>query len=191
MNARSKLFSSATLPSFRWLGSAAVVVAGLGLAAASGAAADSYPSRPIKIISPFSAGSPPDAFGRLIAQQLSTSLGQSVVVENRPGAGTTLGTKAGATADPDGYTLVQVNAALTYAPVLYPNLGYDPVRSFVPVGLLASWTHVLTAHPSVPADTLVELIAYAKANPFQCGRTHAVDDPRRQGQGLRLYQRGA
>ena len=165
MNARSKRFSSRVIPSFRWLGLTAVVVAGLGLGAAGQATADNYPSRPIKIISPFSAGSPPDAFGRLIAHQLSTSLGQSVVVENRPGAGTTLGTKAGAAADPDGYTLVQVNAALTYAPTLYPNPGYDPIRSFVPVGLLASWTHVLTAHPSVPADTLAELIAYAKANP--------------------------
>ena len=124
-----------------------------------------FPHKPIRIISPFSAGSPPDAFGRLVAQQLSASLGQSVVVENRPGAGTTLGTKAGAMADPDGYTLVQVNAALSYAPVLYPNAGYDPVKSFVPIALLASWTHVLVAHPSVPANTLQELIAYAKANP--------------------------
>ena len=68
-------------------------------------------------------------------------------------------------ADPDGYTLVQVNAALSYAPVLYPNPGYDPVKSFVPVALLASWTHVLAAHPSVAANSLRELIAYAKANP--------------------------
>jgi len=129
------------------------------------AVAESFPDKPIRIISPFSAGSPPDAFGRLIAQQLSASLGQSVVVENRPGAGTTLGTKAGAMADPDGYTLVQVNAALSYAPVLYPNPGYDPVKSFTPVALLANWTHVLAAHPSVAANSLQELIAYAKANP--------------------------
>src|SRR5205823_14622443 len=97
--------------------------------------------------------------------QLSGSLCQSVVVENRPGAGTTIGTKAGATADPDGYTLVQVNAALSYAPVLYPNPGYDPVKSFIPVALLATWTHVLVAHPSVEANSLTELIAFAKANP--------------------------
>jgi len=129
------------------------------------AAAETFPSKPIRIISPFSAGSPPDAFGRLVAQQMSTKLGQSVVVENRPGAGTTIGTKAGATADPDGYTLVQVNAALSYAPVLYPNPGYDPVKSFTPVALLATWTHVLVAHPSVAANNLQELVAYAKANP--------------------------
>ena len=110
------------------------------------ATAESFPSKPIRIISPFSAGSPPDAFGRLIAQQVSGSLGQSVVVETRPGAGTTLGTKAGAMADPDGYTLVQVNAALSYAPVLYPNPGYDPAKSFAPVALLATlprgWSRV-------------------------------------------------
>jgi tripartite-type tricarboxylate transporter receptor subunit TctC len=148
------------------LGRLAVVAAGLALMAVNSAvAADSYPSRPIKMISPFSAGSPPDAFGRLIAQQMSATLGHSVVVENRPGAGTTLGTKAGAMADPDGYTLVQANAALSYAPVLYPNSGYDPVKSFVPVAMLATWTHVLVAHPDVPANSMQELVAYAKANP--------------------------
>ena len=133
--------------------------------AANGSAAESYPTKPIKIISPFSAGSPPDALGRLVAQQLSARLGQSVIVENRPGAGTTIGTKAGAVADPDGHTLVQVNAALSYGPVLYPNTGYDPLKSFAPVASLASWTHVLVAHPSVEVNTLQELIAYAKANP--------------------------
>src|SRR5258708_303089 len=156
-----------TLRVSRLLSSLLVTAAALAAANLTGgqAAADTFPSRPIRIISPFSAGSPPDAFGRLIAQQVSSSLGQSVVVENRPGAGTTLGTKAGATADPDGYTLVQVNAALSYAPVLYPNPGYDPVKSFTPVALLASWTHVLVAHPSVAANNLQELIVYAKANP--------------------------
>ena len=136
-----------------------------GISIDGNAAAQSFPNKPIRIISPFSAGSPPDAFGRLIAQQLAGSLAQSVVVENRPGAGTTLGTKAGAMADPDGYTLVQVNAALNYAPVIYPNPGYDPIKSFIPVALLANWSHVLAAHSSVAANSLQELIAYAKANP--------------------------
>jgi len=158
----SKRFPSAVVSKLGLLGSAAalafVVVAG-------NAATDTYPAKAIKIISPFSAGSPPDALGRLVAQQLAASLGQSVIVENRPGAGTTIGTRAGAMADPDGYTLVQVNAALSYGPVLYPNPGYDPLKSFAPVASLASWTHVLVAHPSVAADTLQELIAYAKANP--------------------------
>ena len=134
-------------------------------------------AKPLKIISPFSAGSPPDALGRLVAQQLTVSLGQSVVVENRPGAGTTIGTKAGAMADPDGYTLVQVNAALSYGPVLYPNPGYDPLKSFAPVASLASWTHVLVAHPSVAANSLQELIAYAKANPGQLNIGSPLGNP--------------
>jgi tripartite-type tricarboxylate transporter receptor subunit TctC len=176
MNMPIRLLSSA-IPSLRLLGSAAALAAGLGFAAAGSADADTYPTKPIRIISPFSAGSPPDAFGRLIAQQLSASLGQSVVVENRPGAGTTIGTKAGAMADPDGYTLVQVNAALTYAPVMYPNPGYDPVKSFAPVAVLATWTHVLTAHSSVAANNLQELIAYAKANPGKLNMGFPLGNP--------------
>jgi tripartite-type tricarboxylate transporter receptor subunit TctC len=154
------LLSSVVLTGLGLLGSVALMVM-----TADTAVAEFYPIKPIKIISPFSAGSPPDALGRLIAQQLTGRLGQSVIVENRPGAGTTIGTRAVATADPDGYTLVQVNAALSYAPVLYPNPGYDPIKSFAPVASLASWTHVLVAHPSVAANTLKELIAFAKANP--------------------------
>src|SRR5258708_30722844 len=156
-----------TLRVSRLLSSLLVTAAALAAANLTGgqAAADTFPLKTIPISYPFSAGSPPDAFGRLVAQQMSATLGQSVVVENRPGAGTTIGTKAGAMADPDGYTLVQVNAALSYAPVLYPNPGYDPVKSFVPVALLASWTHVLVAHPSVASNNLQELIADAKANP--------------------------
>ena len=176
MNMPIRLLSSA-IPSLRLLGSAAALAAGLGFAAAGSADADTYPTKPIKIISPFSAGSPPDAFGQLIAQQLSASLGQSVVIENRPGAGTTVGTKAGAIADPDGYTLVQVNAALTYAPVMYPNPGYDPVKSFAPVAVLATWTHVLTAHSSVAANNLQELIAYAKANPGKLNMGFPLGNP--------------
>src|SRR5436190_4659644 len=153
-------------------------VAVLALAVAAGhAATETYPSKPIKLISPFSAGSPPDAFGRLVAQQLTVSLRQSVIVENRPGAGTTIGTKAAAIADPDGYTLVQVNAALSYGPVLYPTPGYDPLKSFAPVASLASWTHVLVAHPSVSASSLQELIAYAKANPGQLNIGSPLGNP--------------
>src|SRR5262245_40250309 len=170
----SKRFPSAVVSKLGLLGSAAalafVVVAG-------NAATDTYPAKAIKIISPFSAGSPPDALGRLVAQQLTASLGQSVVIENRPGAGTTIGTKAGAMADPDGYTLVQVNAALSYAPVLYPNPGDDPLKCFPPVASLASWTHVLVAHPNVAANTLQELVAYAKANPGQLSIGSPLGNP--------------
>jgi tripartite-type tricarboxylate transporter receptor subunit TctC len=129
--------------------------------------AGTYPSKPIQIISPFSAGSAPDALARLVAQRMSERLGQNITVENRPGAGTTIATRAGASAEPDGYILLQVNAALAYGPVLYPNPGYDPLKSFAPVAPLASWSHVLAASANVPAGSLADLIAYAKANPNQ------------------------
>jgi len=80
-------------------------------------------------------------------------------------------------ADADGYTLVQVNSALSYAPVLYPNPGYDPVKSFVPVGLLATWTHVLVAHSSVAANTLQELVTFAKANPGKLNIGSPIGNP--------------
>ncbi len=139
----------------------------VGAVPVGGAMAGTYPSKPIQIISPFSAGSAPDALARLVAQRMSERLGQNITVENRPGAGTTIATKAGAGAEPDGYTLLQVNAALAYSPVLYPNPGYDPLKSFAPVAPLASWSHVLAVSASVPAGSLSELIAYAKANPNQ------------------------
>ena len=166
--------SSGMVAKLGLLGSVAVLALAV---AASHAATEPYPTKPIRLISPFSAGSPPDAFGRLVAQQLTVGLGQSVIVENRPGAGTTIGTKAAAIADPDGYTLVQVNAALSYGPVLYPNPGYDPLKSFAPVASLASWTHVLVAHPSVTANTLQELIAQAKANPGQLNIGSPLGNP--------------
>jgi tripartite-type tricarboxylate transporter receptor subunit TctC len=146
---------------------AAVLSLAFGIISIDGVAAQSYPSRPIKIISPFSAGSAPDALARLVGQQLSERLGQSVAVENRPGAGTTIATKAVATADPDGHTLLQANAALAYSTVAYPNSGYDPVRSFAPVAILGSWSHLLVVPASLPVDNVQELIAYAKANPGQ------------------------
>jgi tripartite-type tricarboxylate transporter receptor subunit TctC len=150
---------------FSWLQPAAVL--GLAIGIVGQAPAQTYPSRPIKIISPFSAGSPPDLLSRLIGQQLSDRLGQSVTIENRPGGGTTIATKAGATADPDGYTLLQTSSALLYTTVLYPNAGYDPLTSFAPVATLASWSHVLVVPASVPANTVNEFIAYAKANSGQ------------------------
>lgn len=139
----------------------------MALMAVGPAMAQPYPNKPIQIISPFSAGSAPDVLVRLVAQKMSNRLGQNITVENRPGAGTTIATKAGANADPDGYTLLQVNAALAYSSVLYPNAGYDPLKSFEPVSSLASWSHVLMVSASVPANSLGELIAYAKANPNQ------------------------
>jgi tripartite-type tricarboxylate transporter receptor subunit TctC len=125
------------------------------------------PNKTIKIISPFGAGGTPDALGRVVAQQLGTRLGQNVIIENRPGGGLTIAPKAVASADPDGYTLLQASNALAYTTVLYPNAGYDPFKSFAPVATLAVWSHLLMVPANVPATTVQELIAYANANPGQ------------------------
>ena len=140
----------------------AAVLIGLGLAGP--AQAQSYPSRPIKLIVATLPGGPIDVMGRLIAQHLSTTLGQ-VIVENRAGAGTTLGAKAVANAEPDGYTLLLGNAAtLAIGPTLYKNAGYDPLTSFVPVAFLSSVPYVMIVSPAVPVQTVPELVAYAKAH---------------------------
>src|SRR6185312_14065738 len=121
----------------------ALLALAFGASSIDGAAAQAYPAKPIKVISPFSPGSPPDALGRLVGQKLSERLGWNIAIENHPGAGTTLATRAAAASDPDGYTLLQVNATLAYAPVLFPGAGYDPVKSFAPVATLATWSHLL------------------------------------------------
>lgn len=129
------------------------------------ARAQAYPTKPVRIISPFGAGSPPDTSMRVIAERLTGSLGQNVIVENRPGAGTTIGARAAASAEPDGYTLLQVNASLAYAPALYKDPGYDPLKSFAPVASLASWSLALVVSPDLPVGSVQELIAYARAHP--------------------------
>jgi tripartite-type tricarboxylate transporter receptor subunit TctC len=128
--------------------------------------AQSYPSRPIKLIVAVAPGGPMDIMGRLIAQQLSSTLGQQMVVENRAGAGTTLGAKAVASADPDGYTLL-LGTAATHAigPTLYKSAGYDPLTSFVPVAFLSTVPYVMIVSPNLPVRTVAEFVAYAKANP--------------------------
>jgi tripartite-type tricarboxylate transporter receptor subunit TctC len=139
----------------------------IGLALAVPAQAqDKYPNRPIKLLVPFPAGGPVDVMGRLIAQRLSSTLGQQVIVENRPGAGSTLAGRAAATAEPDGYTLMLASAAtMAIGPALYNNAGYDPLTSFAPIGMLSSVPYVMIAGQKVPANTVPELITYAKANP--------------------------
>jgi tripartite-type tricarboxylate transporter receptor subunit TctC len=141
------------------------------------AAAQPYPAKPIKMISPFSAGGPPDVLGRLVGRKLSERFGINISIDNRPGAGTTLATRAAAAADPDGYTLLQVNATLAYAPVLYPEPGYDPVKSFAPVATLATWSHFLFVAADVPANTVEELVAFAKRNPGKVNIGHPVGTP--------------
>ena len=150
-----------TFPGKQFL-AAALVAAALG---ATGAAAQTYPSKPIKMIVPYTPGSPVDVLARVVTQALGARLGQTVVIDNRPGAGTTIGTKAAAISDPDGYTLLIGATSFIISASLYPNLDYDPIKSFTPIAMLANSPQVLVIAPSVPAKTVAEFTAYAKANP--------------------------
>jgi tripartite-type tricarboxylate transporter receptor subunit TctC len=142
--------------------SACVVSAG----AIAPASAQAYPSRPIKMIVPYPPAGPIDTMARLVGQQLSIAFGQQLVIENRPGAGSILGTKAVATAEPDGYTLLfGSSGSLAVSPALYANYDLDILKAFVPVGEVALLPHVLVVANSVPARTVAEFISYAKANP--------------------------
>jgi tripartite-type tricarboxylate transporter receptor subunit TctC len=132
------------------------------------AQAQSYPNRPIKMVVPFPAGGPTDAMARIVSDRLGVVLGQSVVVENKGGgAGGSIGAKFVATSDPDGYTfLITPGGALTTGPAVHKEkIGYDPSKVFAPVALLMTSPLILSVHPSVPAKTIKELVAYAKANP--------------------------
>jgi tripartite-type tricarboxylate transporter receptor subunit TctC len=128
--------------------------------------AQAYPTKPIRLIAPFPPGGTTDVLSRIIAQKLSDSLGRTVVVENRPGAGGNLGHEVAAKTPPDGYNLVMSsNAALVANPHLYKRLGFDPLNDFAPISLVAKAGQVLAVHPSVPVRTVKELIALAKASP--------------------------
>jgi tripartite-type tricarboxylate transporter receptor subunit TctC len=129
-------------------------------------AAEPYPSKPIKIVVPYAVGGATDLITRLVAQYLSTSLGVSMIVENRTGGGGTLATKAVAQADPDGYTLLTAtNGPFAIGPAIYRNVGYDPIRSFAPVAYLAGAPDLVVVRGDLPVNSLLELFAYAKANP--------------------------
>jgi tripartite-type tricarboxylate transporter receptor subunit TctC len=131
------------------------------------AGAENYPSRTIRIVVPFPPGGPTDVTARVIAERLQARLGNTVIVESRPGgAGGTVGAKSVASSEPDGYTLLfALVGTLTIAPAIYKNSGYDPLKNFAPVAMVATGAQVLAIHPSVPAKTLKEFVAYAKANP--------------------------
>jgi tripartite-type tricarboxylate transporter receptor subunit TctC len=140
-------------------GAAALSAPGLALA-------QTYPTRPVRIIVSYPAGNASDIIGRVVAQALSERLGQQFVVENRPGVSGTLGTGAVARAAPDGYTLLmEVVTANVMNSTLYPNLAYDFARDIAPVARLGEGPYVMVANPSVPAETLPEFVAYAKAHP--------------------------
>lgn len=140
---------------------AAIPLAMLGTARAQ----QDYPNRPIRMIVPFPPGGPIDTMARLVADELGTSVGK-VVVENRPGGGSTIGTKLVAAADPDGYTLMfGSSGSLAVAPALYSSLGVDPRKAFAPIATVAMLPHVFVVNLDVPAHTIAEFVAYAKANP--------------------------
>ena len=134
--------------------------------AASCAWAQPYPSKPIKLVVPFPPGGSTDIFARPIAQKLSEALKRQVIVENRGGAGGTIGADAVAKSPPDGYTLLMGHiGTLAVAPSLYPKLPYDPRKDFAPVGMVASVANVLVVNPSVPAKSVQQLIALARRDP--------------------------
>lgn len=125
-----------------------------------------YPNKPIRLIIGFPAGGSTDIVGRIVAQKLGERLGQTIVVENRGGAGGTIGTDAAAKAAPDGYTLtLGTTSTMAVAPGAYSKLGYDPIKSFSPISLVAVTPYLLVVNPQVPAKSLAELVALAKAQP--------------------------
>ena len=143
-------------------------LAALGTASfgAAPAWAQAYPTRPIRMIVPFPPGGPIDTMGRMVASDLSNRLGQQVIVDNRAGAGSTLGTKLAATAAPDGYTLLfGSSGSLAVAPALYQSLDIDPLKAFTPVTRVALLPHVFVVANALPAKSVKEFIDYAKAHP--------------------------
>src|SRR3981081_2674721 len=165
----------------------ALVLAGLAMAAlgADTAVAQSYPNKPIKMIVPFPPGGPIDTMGRLIAQRMTTGLGQNVIIENRAGGGSSIGMRAVASAEPDGYTLLFASSGpLAITPALYKNLDYDPSTSFAPVATVSSGPMALVVSPSLPINSVQELVAYAKANPGKLNYGATVGTPPHMAWGL-------
>jgi tripartite-type tricarboxylate transporter receptor subunit TctC len=144
-----------------------ILAACIGFAPGQLASAQPYPTRPIRMVVPFPAGGPTDAMARIVADRMSSALGQTVVVDNRGGGGGgSVGAKAVATAEADGYTLLLTPPGpITIAPAVYKTLDYDPVKNFVPVAMLIATPLILVVHPALPVHSLGELVAYTKNNP--------------------------
>ena len=141
------------------------ILAMLAAPAPQAARAQTFPDHPITLVVPYPAGGGNDVLARLVAEKMAKSLGSSIVVENRGGAGGTIATRQVAKSAPDGYTLLIATSSLAINPSLYPNVGYDPRKDFAPIGLIASSSNVVLVHPSVPARSITELIALAKQQP--------------------------
>src|SRR6266404_345491 len=147
------------------VGKFAFVVAIAALALPPAAQPQGFPSKPIRIIVPYTPGSPNDVLARLLAQQLQGKLGQAVVVDNKPGGGTTIGSKTAAVAPPDGYTLLFASSALVIEPIMTKQVEYDPLKDFTPIAFVARTSSMLTVNAQLPANSANEFVAYAKANP--------------------------
>jgi tripartite-type tricarboxylate transporter receptor subunit TctC len=150
-----------TMPKFRSL---MLTAAGMLLALSTSVAAQDYPNKPVRLIIPFPPGGSNDVVGRMVATQLSERLGKQVVVDNRSGAGGVSGTDIAAKSAPDGYTLLVISIAHAVNPWLY-KLTYDPIKAFAPVGILATGPNVLVINPSLPVNSVKELVALAKQKP--------------------------
>ena len=138
-----------------------------------------YPQRPVRMVVPSSPGGGTDILARVLADYFSKAMGGQWFVENRPGAGQSIGIEAVARSAPDGYTIVMVASTLALNPIMFKNIRYDPVRDFAPISQVASLPNVLLVHPSLPVTTLKELIALAKLKPGELTYASPVSAPRR------------
>ncbi|HEX4040489.1 MAG TPA: tripartite tricarboxylate transporter substrate-binding protein, partial [Xanthobacteraceae bacterium] len=143
----------------------AAIVFLAAIATASLATAADYPARPITLIVPYPPGGGNDVIARLVAGKMSADLGQPIVIQNRGGAGSTIGTRDAARSAPDGYTMLIATSSLAINPSLYPDAGYDPRKDFAAIGLIASSPNLVVVTPSTPVHSIAELIALAKSKP--------------------------
>ncbi len=153
----------------KWVGAAAITFALASSAltfGAGGAEAQTYPNRVITLVIPFAPGGSTSIVGSVIADRMGQLLGQNIILDHRPGAGGTVGTKYVAKSEPDGYTLlIGYTRTLAIGPSLYKDVGYDPKKDFSPIGMIGNAPSAVVVHPSFPAKSIPELIAYARANP--------------------------
>ena len=154
-----RLIAAFTSSSIRPIAAAAL------LAIAAGVHAQIYPAKPVRLIVPFAPGGGTDIMARTLGQKLSELWGQQVIVDNRGGGGTIIGTELAVRSPPDGYTVMLANIALALNPGLHAKLPYDPLRDFAPVSMVATAPHILVTHPSLPVKTVQDVIALAKAKP--------------------------
>ncbi len=162
----------------------AAAAAAVSLAAVHDAAAQKWPEKTVRIVTPFATGGGTDFFARIIAQQLSATMGQQFIVDNRPGAGSTIGTEHVAKSPPDGYTFLMTSASFSFNPALYSNLRYDSIKDLAPVTMVVSVPHVIVVHPSLPVKGVQDLVKLARSKPGELRYSTA-------GQGSAIHLAGA